>query len=372
MNSFKRQKGAALVGVLLVLLILTLLGTNAFLSSISEIAINSNYHQGLQASYSAEAGLQQLLSHFRQHPQSFLEKKSGPEINFPVFNPDLPGNSSDGFGLQQLRYDSQTPPAYTEVVMVGCDKEKKGISRVRASISLIPMGGTYPTPPVFKMGMVCAGRFLLNDPLDFRGDIHASRGYEIAPSSLIERFRHNQFSVSQSSDPLGPDFNGTVAIPEVSENNFQEYLAVAGQAGNQNFYGPQTLTLTGDQKGKLIYIDGDLHLKAEALSGVIIVARGKLTIEGGSIQHSGLPVDTVFISGGDIQINSSSELNGVFWTNGSLRKNNPGKIRGAVVCQGDISLSPGLQFERISWISNFFLSPLRPTFSFFLSGKSLM
>ncbi|MEW6184451.1 MAG: PilX N-terminal domain-containing pilus assembly protein [Thermodesulfobacteriota bacterium] len=372
MELFEQQKGAALVGVLLVLLVLTLLGTHAFLNSITETAISSNYYQGLRASYSAEAGVHYLLSRFRQHPEFFLEKKSGPEMDFPVYNHTLPAETAAGFGLQLLRYDPQTPPAYTEVVMVGSDKEKRGISRVRASISCVPIGGTYPAPLVFTKGMVTAGRLVLNDPLDIRGDLHASRGHEISPSSLIEQLRRSQFSVTQSSDPLGPDFQGSLTVPALSEKSFQEYLAVANQTGNLIFNGSQTLTLEGDQKGKMYFIDGDLHLKAEALSGATIVVRGRMTVEGSSIQLPGQELNTAYIAGGDIQINSPLELSGIFWANGGLRKNGPGKIRGAVVCQGDIFLSPGLQFERISPISNFFLSPLTPTYSFFINGKSQM
>ncbi len=88
LSPIKQQKGAALVGVMMVLLVLTLLGSNAFLTSTTELKISANYNQSLQALYAAEAGIQQLLSGYRQNPDYFLQKKTGPEMNFPLGEPD--------------------------------------------------------------------------------------------------------------------------------------------------------------------------------------------------------------------------------------------------------------------------------------------
>ena len=60
MNLLKQEQGAALVGVMMVLLILTFLGSTAFLTSTTELKISSNYDQSLRALYAAEAGLQNL------------------------------------------------------------------------------------------------------------------------------------------------------------------------------------------------------------------------------------------------------------------------------------------------------------------------
>ena len=79
----RQQKGTALVGVMMVLLVLTLLGTNAFLNSNTELKISANYNQNLQSLYAAEGGIQLLLAGYRQNPDYFLQKKTGPEMNFP-------------------------------------------------------------------------------------------------------------------------------------------------------------------------------------------------------------------------------------------------------------------------------------------------
>ena len=78
LSPIKQQKGAALVGVMMVLLVLTILGSNAFLTSTTELKISANYNQNLQALYAAEAGIQHLLSGYRQNFEYFLQKKTGP------------------------------------------------------------------------------------------------------------------------------------------------------------------------------------------------------------------------------------------------------------------------------------------------------
>ena len=78
----KDQQGTALIGVLMFLLVLTLLGSKAFMSTNVDLQIGSGYRQGLQALYAAEAGLQQLVSCFRENPALFLQKKNAVETAF--------------------------------------------------------------------------------------------------------------------------------------------------------------------------------------------------------------------------------------------------------------------------------------------------
>jgi len=372
MFPLKQQKGTALVGVMMILLVLTLLGSTAFLTSQTEQNISSNYNQSLQALYAAEAGLQQLLSFYRQNPGDFLQKKTGQEMNFPTKEPEDPKSTGIKFWINALRYDPQEVPNYAEVIMVGKDPSQNGLSRVRATIYCARSGGPINVPSVFKMGIVTTGQLHLNGPLDILGNLHANRGYSIEPSSVIEQLKQNYFSVTQSLDPMRPDYLAPLEVPMISEKKFQDYRSMAQQPANQILFGQQSLALSGDQKGLLIFVEGDLILTGYALSGVTIAATGSITLNGSTSLNGNHDLDVAFIAGGDIGLNDFSQIAGVFWSNGTVKKTGSGKLMGTVVCQGSIIQSGGLQFERVSQISNPFLSPTPTSYAFSLTGWSQM
>lgn len=366
----KQQKGTALVGVMMVLLVLTLLGSNAFLTSTTEVKISANYNQSLQALYAAEAGIQLLLSGYRQNPDYFLQKKSGLEMNFPVVEQDHPNQSGIKFWLQQLRYDPQALPIYAEVIMVGKDPGQNCLSRVRATIYCAGSGGPTDVPPIFKKGIVTAGQLQLSGSLEIFGNLHANQGYSLDPSSVIEQLKQNQFTVTQSQDPMDPNFISLMEVPLISEKKFQEFRSMAQQSGNQLLFGKQNLSLSGDHKNLLIFVDGDLILQGNNLWGVTIVATGSITLNGFTRLTDDHTLDVAFIAGQDIILNDFSQLAGVFWSNKAIKKTGAGKLMGAVVCQENIFQSGGLQFERVSQISNNYLSPTPTTYSFTLTGWS--
>lgn len=366
----KQQNGAALVGVMMALLVLTLLGTTAFLTSNTELKISSNYSQSLQALYAAEAGLQALLSAYRQNPGYFLQKNTALEMNFPVDEPDHPNRSGTKFWIKALRYDSQEIPAYAEVIIYGKDSGQYSLARLRATISCTQSGEASDVPQIFKCGIVTAGRLNLNGPLSIVGDLHANQGFSIEPSSVLEQLRSQHSSLTQSLDPLRPDYLPPMEVPIISENRFRNYRTVAQQKGSQILFGQQNLSLSGDQKGQLIFVDGNVTLQGSNLSGVTLVATGSITLNGVSVLNREGNLDAAFIAGRDIKVNDFSQLAGVFWANGSIKKLGSGKLSGALVCQGNISQMEGFQFERASQISNAFLSPTATAYSFTLGGWS--
>ncbi len=366
LSPIKQQKGAALVGVMLVLLVLTILGSNAFLTSTTELKISTNYNQSVQALYAAEAGIQHLISGYRQNFEYFLQKKTGQEMNFPLSGQDHPGIK---FWLQELRYDPQQLPAYVEVIMIGKDTGQNCLSRIRATIYCSRSGGPADVSPIFKRGIVTAGVLHLSGSLGILGNLHANQGYNLDPS-VIEQLKQNQFTVTQSLDPMRQDYLPSVEVPAISEKKFQEYRSMAQQSSNQLLFGKQNLLLSGDQNNLLIFIDGDLILQGNDLSGITIVATGSITLNGSTLLASDHTLDVAFIAGQDIILNDFSQIAGVLWSNKSVKKTGSGKLLGDIVCQGDIIQSGGLQFERVSQISNIYLSPMPTTYSFALNGWS--
>jgi hypothetical protein len=365
-----QQKGTALVGVMMVLLVLTLLGFNAFLTSTTELKISANYNHNLQALYAAEAGIQLLLSGYRQNPDYFLQKKTGEEMNFPLVEQDHPNPQGIKFWIQELRYDPQELPTYVEVIMVGRDPGLNGLSRVRATIYCLRSGGPSDVPSIFQKGIVTAGQLHLSSSLEIFGNLHANQGYHIDPSSVIDQLRQLQFTVTQSLDPMRSDFVPLVEVPVISEKRFQEYRSMAQQSGNLLLGGNQNLFLSGDQKNLLLFVEGDLILQGDNLCGVTIVATGSITINGSTRLADNHTLDVAFISGQDIMLKEFSQIAGVLWSNKSIKKAGAGRLRGSVVCQGDILQSGGLQFERVSQISNGFLSLSPTTYAFTLTGWS--
>jgi hypothetical protein len=368
--SINEQKGTALVGVMMILLVLTLLGTSAFLTSTTELKISANYHQNLRALYAAEAGVQQLLAGYRRNPDFFWQKKTGPEMNFPMTESDSSCSPGIKFWIQELRYDPQEVPAFVEVIMVGKDSENYGLSRVRATIYGLRSGGPNAVPQIFREGIVTAGQLQLSGTLEILGNVHANQGYRIEPASAIDQIHQNLFKVTQSLDPTRSDYVPPVDIPEITEQRFQDYHTLAQQSGNQLFLGNQNLRLTGDQKNLLIFIDGDLTLEGNNLSGATIVASGSITLNGSTILADNHTLNVALIAGQDIILNNFSQVAGVLWSNRTVQKSGNGRLMGSIVCRGPILQAGELQFERVSQISNVFLSPSAITSTFVLNGWS--
>jgi hypothetical protein len=365
-----QQKGTALVGVMMVLLVLTLLAFNAFLTSTTELKISANYDHNLQALYAAEAGIQLLLSGYRQNPDYFFQKKTGGDMNFLLVEKDPPHPQGIKFWIQELRYDPQELPTYVEVIMVGKDPDLTCLSRVRATIFCVRSGAPSDVSPIFQKGIVTAGQLHLSGSLEILGNLHANQGYQIDPSSVIDQLRQHQFTVTQSLDPMRSDFVSLVEVPLISEKRFQEYRSIAQQSGNLLFRGNQNLFLTGDQKNIMLFVEGDLILQGNDLCGVTVVATGSITINGSTRLADDHTLDVAFISGQDIILNEFFQIAGVLWSNKTIRKTGAGRLTGSVVCQSDILQSGGLQFEGVSQISNEFLSLSPTAYTFTLAGWS--
>ncbi len=364
------QKGTALVGVLMILLVLTLLGTTAFLNSNIELKISANYNQNLQSLYAAEGGIQLLLAGYRRNPDYFLQKKTGPEMNFPSEEQDHPNHPGTQFWLLELRYDPQEFPHYAEVIMAGKDPSQNCLSRVRATIYCVRSGGASDVLPIFQKGIVTAGQLHLSGSLEIRTNLHANQGYNIDPPSVLDQLKQNQYTVTQSRDPIRSDFVSPVEVPVISEKRFQEYRSLAQQGGNQFLMGNQNLFLSGDQKNILIFVDGDLTLQGNNLCGVTLVATGSITVNGSTRLADDQRLDVAFIAGQDVIFNDFSQIAGASWSNKTVKKKGAGRLLGTIVCQGPIFQSDGMQFERVSEISNIFLSQSPTLYSFTLNGWS--
>ncbi len=359
-----------MVSVLLLILVLSLVVGKSLLSAWTENLINCGYHQSLQAAYAAEAGAQALLSQFRSQPTLWLEKKGREELGFSVFESVAGACRQGDTCLEAVRYDPEPFPVYAEAVIVGHDPQKKALSRVRALFQCQALGGNHPVPQVFRMGMVTAGRLLLQNPVELSGDFHAGQGHSLHPSEWYDRLRAGQYSVTQAVERGQPDYRQLVEIPSITEERFQWYRSAARLPGNRYLSGDQHLSLAGDQGGTLLMVEGNLRLKGEGLSGMIVVATGWLVFEGFTSRPPEGGVTVALVAGGDVVLFPDPEIAAVFWCNGSWKVSGSGKVVGTVVSQQDLRHPGGLRFEALPPDSHFFLKPLSPTYTLSLAGRS--
>ncbi len=78
----------------------------------------------------------------------------------------------------------------------------------------------------------------------------------------------------------------------------------------------------------MIFVDGDLILQGNNLSGVTIVATGSITINGSTLLADDHTLDVAFIAGQDIILNDFSQIAGVLWSNKAVKKTGSGKLLG--------------------------------------------
>jgi hypothetical protein len=345
-------KGAALVGVLLSMLVITLLGTTAFISSTTELQIGSNYRQSLTAFYSAEAGLQQVLSVYRSDPRLFLWKKSATEMNVPEVEPAAANAGPYKFWIKAIRYDPRPFPAYAEILLCGKEPIHQALTHIRATLYGRAPAGLSDVPPIFKHGIVTAGAFHLSGGGAIRSNLHANRGYSIEPASVIDDLQARNYSLSQSSDPSRTDFRAEVTVPRILDRDFQEWRSLSQRPGQCYLTGPQQLSLSGDQGGRLIFVDGDVTLQGVDLRGLTVVATGTIFLNGSSAPDQAQGVNAAFMAGRDIILDHFQELCGVFWTNGSFIQRGSGNVTGSIICQGDLTRGSGFQFSSRAEILN--------------------
>jgi len=369
MVRINRQEGTALLGIILVMMVLSFLGTSVFMNSNAELKINSHYTQSLRSLYAAEAGLQELLHHFRWNPEDFLQKKSGQDLGFPIAEPPAQNVPGSKYWLMDLRYDAQIPPNYAEIIIVGKEVGQNASCRIRATIYANADACSDGVPSIFKIGLATAGNFSLKTPGDIRSSVHANRGFSIEPSTVFDKLREQQFSVTQSQDPNRPDYQKPLLVPVISDKGFQEYQLKA-QNFDSSFLGSQKLVLKGDQNNRIIYVNGDVTLDSDQVSGLTLAATGSITVNGSVVLADGGLLNSAFIAGGNILLKDFSEMSALFWSNQSVIAAATGKISGTMVSQESLSFGPGFQFVRVDSISDIYFPSDLTKYSFAVKGWS--
>jgi hypothetical protein len=366
-DSRKQEKGAALVTVLLAMLGLTIIGTTAFLMSGADLKIMTHYRDSQQVLYAAEAGVQILLAGFRGRPDLFLQKKSGSEIALPFIEPGQANWKQYRLWVESLRYDPGGVPGFVELVVQAVDPLTQTSARLKATILGGFSGGTQEATPPFRIGLLTAGSLHLEGGLQLQTHIHANQGFSLDPA-LVDGLRQQQFTVSQSADPLRSDYREAWEVPVLQASDFERLRAKAQEQGNHYFVGPQTLKLTGDQQGTLLFVDGEVTLQGEELSGITLVSTGRITFNGAARCNGEQRLNVAFLAGGDIFLEAATEAAGVFWSGGAFIPPVNGSLEGLIVSRGSIHSSGPFNFRRSDRIDNPYLPHLPLKGEFTLKG----
>jgi len=363
-DSRNKEKGAALVTVLLAMLGLTLIGTTAFLTSGADLKTISHYRDSQQVLYAAEAGVQSLLAGFRGHPELFLLKKTGSEITLPFTEPAQANWKQFRLWVEALRYDPGAVPGFAELIVQAVDPLNQTSARLKVTILGGFSGGAQEATPPFRIGLLTAGSLQLAGSPQLQTHIHANQGFSLDPA-LVDGLRQQQFTVSQSADPLRSDYREAWEVPVLQPADFERLRGQAQEKGNHYFAGPQTLKLTGDQQGTLFFVEGEVTLQGEELSGITLVSTGKITFKGTARLNGDQKLNVAFLAGGELLLEAGTEAAGVFWSGGAFIPPVNGSLEGLIVSRGSIHSSGPFNFRRSDRIDNPYLPhpPLKGEFT---------
>lgn len=347
---WQRRQGLALVAVLLLLLVLSVLTGTVFLLTGTDLSIAVNGEQHLAALYAAEAGVHSLLASYRGTPEAFFGKKTGPPLTLPISEPGPANWEAFRVWLTDLRYDPDPFPRYVECSV----RSQEPLSRASAQVQAVIAHN--PLPGVFQLGLVTAGSLEGPGVRSLQTGLHANEGFRLDPA-LVAELRARAYPLSQSADPGAPDYRPPAAPPFLSETDLAYYRSLARNGNNLLLNGNQELDLSGDQQGRLIFVEGDVHLRAIEVSGVTLVAAGRLTFSGSSRLNAAQQIDTALLAARDLVMKNDGEACGVFWSGGALVPAGPGGLQGIVVSQGGIRADPSFRFRRSRAIQNPYLPP---------------
>jgi hypothetical protein len=357
----KQRKGLALMSVLLLLLVLTVTASTVFLMTGADLRTAVHGQQNLAALYAAEAGVHSLLAAYRESPQAFFGKKNGPPLNPPASEAGPANWEAFRVWLTELQYDPDPFPRYVELTV----RSREPLSRASALVKAVIVHNQLPAP--FQLGLVTAGSLEAAGVQNLQTGLHANQGYSLDPD-LAAALRSRQYPLSQSLDPAGADYRPPLTAPFLSPTDVAYYRSLARQGNNVFWDGNQTLHLSGDQQGRLIFVEGDLKIEGIDLTGVTLVASGEITFSGNAPLNSRQQIDTALITAKDLVLKNEGEVCGVFWSGGSLIPAGSAGLQGMVISQGPIRADPAFRFRRNEAVQNPYLPPPSAGPRFVLKG----
>jgi len=355
----KKFKGSVLIIALFISMVAIILIISMATLASDNVKQISNYHMGKLAYYATESGIAEVTNYFNT---SFLNwGKTTDTAELPTVNSPKVLDNGSSYWVEKIEYTEDNKVAIIDIVGKYGDAYRKIRARIQTSM-----------PKYFDdYGLLTDGNITIKGNKTLCMSIHANDGITLSGPTSTE----NNAVITQSSDSSAPAPDPTtqpiggyvspIEIPfvpvddlrnstkagiklDISQIDLMEQInsAPAGSLiyiGDSTHSSNDTITISGDMQGKVIFIDKSIKINAEGLhnlSNVMIISSAGLTVNGNVDFVSSHPgqLDTVFACNDDITLNGSRNFQSLFWTNGSFTQNGS-SMAGRVITQDGITFN---------------------------------
>ncbi|MGM0539232.1 MAG: PilX N-terminal domain-containing pilus assembly protein [Thermodesulfobacteriota bacterium] len=362
------ENGSTLIVTVLVLVILSILGTAALTLTNTELLIVRNMKLNSKAFYDAEAGIDFALANIANGLKS-------EEINV---DDDLEGLDLTEFTNLNNARPEEFSFSYPEYVQIKYDDKfcfiSQGIdpdhSGGKAEIETCFHVREIPHE-AFRKGIVSGGNIFIDGGPTMDGSIHANGSVDQAGSGTI----NGDVTAGNTAD-VDSEVNGTIAsgpdyeieIPEVSNVDIlsKETADETLEANSVIDQGViDNIKENSESETPIIYVEGDVTIKKGDVEGTTIISEGTVYFKGESSWNE-KDLNTSIIAMQDIEFDGSGDSYGLFWCNGSFTRKGSSLVHGSVVAgssvfDSDVEISGKFEFKYIEDINENIPIPTYPT-----------
>ncbi len=374
-ESCTREKGIALITVMLMLAVLTVLSITMANTSIIETHISSNYRTSKEAFYDADAGVHFAMSKIKQQLPANIDlawvKSTLADLNEELADDQADENSSlydftFSFPIDKIKTKETDEYCFTS------SAEQASNARAKIKVCFKHERGI---DPAFGVGIVSDGNININGAPTITGSLHANGSIVQNGEGTITGNISAVNTVDVDSAVSGATQNNApyMETPKVTQqllDNMRTSVLTGEQINPDGYvYYPDTITISDDVQDKVIFVDGNITISNQTKinNNTTIIATGNIIFrgessfeEGESPDDEGFEIKTAIIAGGDITFNGSGHSYGVFWANGDFVRNGSNYAHGSIVAAGgvdnpDIIFNGKFEFKQITSINNNFI-----------------
>jgi Tfp pilus assembly protein PilX len=280
------KKGIALVLGLIVILVLSVLGSAAVSRSISETRINKRYLDSTQAFWLAEAGANQALKSLRTNYA--LTSIAATNLGPGYFSADIAHNADD----------SRTVTAHGVVSASGVIQAERIIEATMIKVPNVPAD-------FYDNAIYCAANVVLNgNSFDVIGSVKYAG------------------SISGNTSRIAGSVTHDASISPLARLNFEQLRTLSQAQGNYHdasqLNGPFPTSFWYNQAAgipNVVFLEGNLNLKGKTHAGGLFVVGGEFIYD--ATLSGNVDVDGVIYTLGRFTINgggNSLNVDGGIWS----------------------------------------------------------
>lgn len=356
---YRKSKGSVLLIAIFISLVGIMLVVSMSTLSSGNVKQISNYQMGKLAYYATESGIAEVTNYFNI---SFLNwGKTLSTSSLPTQSAPKVLDNGASYWVENLQYIDNNKIAIVDIIGKHRDAYRKIRARIQTSI-----------PKYFDdYGLLTDGVITIKGNKTLYMSIHGNDGILLSGPTKTQDgsvVTQSEDPNAEAPDPITNPIGGYVEaidVPLVPVDDLRTFTktginldisqadlatqianAPAGSLiyiGDSTNSGNNSITLSGDMQGKVIFVDKTVTVNAQGvqnLSNVMIVSSAGLTVNGSVdfvSSHAG-QLDTVFACNNDITLNGSRKFQSLFWTNGSFRQNGS-SMAGRVISQNGITFN---------------------------------